>query len=79
MVLTSRSGPGTLGRRLYDQPSLKSVTLELKQRVKLEGDSLDIYLNTKTKESKYLFFYQVLNWKSIEEESAKRLDFLERK
>ena len=37
IVLTSRPGQGTLGRRLCDQPSLKSVTLELKQRVKLEG------------------------------------------
>ena len=37
IILTSRSGPNTLGRKLYDNPNLESVTLELKQRVKLEG------------------------------------------
>jgi Cft2 family RNA processing exonuclease len=37
IILTSRSGQGTLGQRLHDQRNLKSVTLELKQLVKLEG------------------------------------------
>jgi len=43
IILTSRSGPNTLGRKLYDNPNLESVTLELKQRVKLEGLELDEY------------------------------------
>ncbi|XP_046656106.1 probable cleavage and polyadenylation specificity factor subunit 2 isoform X2 [Daphnia pulicaria] len=41
IILTSRSGQGTLGQRLHDQRNLKSVTLELKQRVKLEGAELE--------------------------------------
>jgi len=43
IILTSRSGVGTLGRKLYDNPGMKSVTLELKQRVKLEGFELEEY------------------------------------
>ena len=44
IVLTSRAGAGTLGRKLLDQPALKTVTLELKQRVKLEGKILFVYI-----------------------------------
>ena len=45
IVLTSRAGVGTLGRQLFDGQStgLSSVTLELKQRVKLEGLELEEY------------------------------------
>lgn len=50
VVLTSRSGAGTLGRKLYDQPGLKSVTLELKQRVKLEGMELEEHRRRKERE-----------------------------
>lgn len=38
IFLTSRSGANTLGRKLFDNPKLKSVTLEVKKRVKLEGN-----------------------------------------
>ena len=37
IVLTSRAGANTLGRKLLDNPNLKSITLEVKQRVKLDG------------------------------------------
>ena len=50
VVLTSRSGAGTLGRKLYDQPGLKQVTLELKQRVKLEGMELEEHRRRKERE-----------------------------
>jgi len=43
IFLTSRSGANTLGRKLFDNPKLKSVTLEVKKRVKLEGLELEEY------------------------------------
>ena len=41
VVLTTRCGPDTLCRKLLDNPGLTTVTLEIKQRVKLEGAELE--------------------------------------
>ena len=52
LILTSRSSPGTLGRLLVDDPSPKTIELEVKQRVKLEGRELDDYFR-KEREKEY--------------------------
>ncbi|KAK7074959.1 cleavage and polyadenylation specificity factor subunit 2 [Halocaridina rubra] len=43
IILTSRTGPDTLARRLIDNPSIRTFKLLEKQRVKLEGVELDEY------------------------------------
>lgn len=43
IILTSRTGPDTLARRLIDNPSIRTFKLLEKRRVKLEGAELDEY------------------------------------
>jgi len=52
VILTNRSGPGTLGRLLVDDPSHKAIELEVKQRVRLEGRELDEFFR-KEREKEY--------------------------
>ncbi|UYV67077.1 CPSF2 [Cordylochernes scorpioides] len=44
IVLTSRSLPGTLARKLIDNPDLTEIYLQVKQRVRLEGAELEEHL-----------------------------------
>lgn len=41
IILTSRTAPGTLSRKLIENPTLSSITLEMKKRVNLQGAELD--------------------------------------
>lgn len=41
IILTSRTPPGTLARKLIDSPSLTSIMLEMKKRINLQGAELD--------------------------------------
>ncbi|XP_035684217.1 cleavage and polyadenylation specificity factor subunit 2-like [Branchiostoma floridae] len=50
VVLTSRPGPGTLGRMLIDNPKMKTFTLQARKRVRLEGPELEEYLQEEKKE-----------------------------
>ena len=43
VVFTTRTSPGTLARILIDNPRKNSVVLEVRKRVKLEGDELEAY------------------------------------
>lgn len=43
VVLTSRSTPGTLARKLIENPMLRKVSLIVNRRVRLEGAELDEY------------------------------------
>uniref|UniRef100_A0A672GF25 Cleavage and polyadenylation specificity factor subunit 2 n=1 Tax=Salarias fasciatus TaxID=181472 RepID=A0A672GF25_SALFA len=44
IILTYRTTPGTLARYLIDHPTEKTLDLEVRKRVKLEGKELDEYL-----------------------------------
>ncbi|CAH1261607.1 CPSF2 [Branchiostoma lanceolatum] len=50
VVLTSRPGPGTLGRMLIENPKMKTFTLQARKRVRLEGPELEEYLQEEKKE-----------------------------
>ncbi|ESO00058.1 hypothetical protein HELRODRAFT_113444 [Helobdella robusta] len=41
IILTNRSTPGSLARTLYENPNPKTISLEIKRKVKLEGRELD--------------------------------------
>ncbi|XP_008555336.3 probable cleavage and polyadenylation specificity factor subunit 2 [Microplitis demolitor] len=43
IIITSRTSPGTLARELMEMGDNRSITLELKKRVKLEGYELEEY------------------------------------
>lgn len=47
IILTNRTSPGTLARWLIDNPDNKTVTMEIRRRVKLEGAELEEYLRKK--------------------------------
>jgi len=47
VILTSRTSPGTLGRWLIDNPQDHVVRLDIKRRVKLEGQELEDFLKKK--------------------------------
>lgn len=47
IILTCRTSPGTLSRWLIDHPKDKTVTVEMRRRVKLEGSELDDYVKKK--------------------------------
>ena len=47
-----RTGPGTLGRVLIDNPAVQTFRLLEKRRVRLEGEELDEFMKTKLKEHK---------------------------
>ena len=44
IIITSRTSPGTLARDLVDNGGNRSLSLEVKRRVKLEGAELEEYL-----------------------------------
>lgn len=44
IVLTSRTSPGTLSRYLVDNPLQKTITLDVKRRVRLEGAELEDHM-----------------------------------
>uniref|UniRef100_UPI00358E8751 cleavage and polyadenylation specificity factor subunit 2 n=1 Tax=Myxine glutinosa TaxID=7769 RepID=UPI00358E8751 len=44
VIFTCRTSPGTLARKLIDNPTLRRVPLEVKKRVKLEGKELEEHL-----------------------------------
>uniref|UniRef100_A0A8C4QU89 Cleavage and polyadenylation specificity factor subunit 2 n=1 Tax=Eptatretus burgeri TaxID=7764 RepID=A0A8C4QU89_EPTBU len=44
VIFTCRTSPGTLARKLIDNPTLRRVQLEVKKRVKLEGKELEEHL-----------------------------------
>lgn len=56
IVFTSRSSPGTLARDLIDNPKKENVVLEVRKRVELEGEELELYrqneAETKQKQAK---------------------------
>ncbi|XP_014768570.1 cleavage and polyadenylation specificity factor subunit 2 [Octopus bimaculoides] len=47
IILTCRTSIGTLARWLIDHPKDKTVTVEMRRRVKLEGSELEEYLKKK--------------------------------
>lgn len=47
IILTNRTSPGTLARYLIENPQNKTVTMEIRRRVKLEGPELDEFLRKK--------------------------------
>ncbi|CAH0389357.1 unnamed protein product [Bemisia tabaci] len=51
IILTSRTSPGTLARKLIDlhQTGKRSFSLQIKKRVRLEGAELDAYLRKQAK------------------------------
>lgn len=52
IILTARTAPGTLARTLIDNPQMRSVTLEIRHRVRLDGAELEEYLkNEKEQEA----------------------------
>lgn len=51
VVLTTRSSPGTLARRLTDNPSYRSIDLEVKKRVPLEGEELEEFMRRKREQT----------------------------
>lgn len=44
IIITSRTAPGTLARDLVENGGNRNITLEVKKRVKLEGQELEEYL-----------------------------------
>ncbi|XP_064621428.1 cleavage and polyadenylation specificity factor subunit 2-like [Lineus longissimus] len=44
IILTCRTSPGTLARQLIDNPTEKHITVEVKRRVRLEGQELEEYV-----------------------------------
>lgn len=50
IILTVRSAPGTLARWLIDHPENKTVTMEVRRRIKLEGAELEEYMKKKQEE-----------------------------
>uniref|UniRef100_A0A2R5LLA6 Cleavage and polyadenylation specificity factor subunit 2 n=2 Tax=Ornithodoros turicata TaxID=34597 RepID=A0A2R5LLA6_9ACAR len=44
VILTSRTSPGTLARDLIENPHQQTLTLKVKQRVRLEGSELEEYM-----------------------------------
>ncbi|XP_014250088.1 probable cleavage and polyadenylation specificity factor subunit 2 [Cimex lectularius] len=44
IIMTSKSFEGSLGRDLIDNGSNRTITLDIKKRIKLEGKELEIYL-----------------------------------
>ncbi|KAG1652144.1 Cleavage and polyadenylation specificity factor subunit 2 [Nymphon striatum] len=44
VILTSKTAPGTLARQLIDNPNMKSISLTVKKRVRLEGLELEIHM-----------------------------------
>ncbi|XP_041353692.1 cleavage and polyadenylation specificity factor subunit 2-like [Gigantopelta aegis] len=47
VILTNRTSPGTLARWLIDNPQNKTVTMEVRRRVKLEGAELEDFMTKK--------------------------------
>lgn len=41
IIITSRTSPGTLARDLVENGGNRSITLDIKRRVKLEGSELE--------------------------------------
>lgn len=52
IILTNRTSPGTLARWLIDNPENKTVTMDIRRRVKLEGAELDDYLRKRKTKNK---------------------------
>ncbi|ROT74637.1 probable cleavage and polyadenylation specificity factor subunit 2 [Penaeus vannamei] len=50
IILTSRTGPDTLARRLIDNPQIRTFKLLEKRRMKLEGSELDEHYRMKREE-----------------------------
>ncbi|KAG7164338.1 cleavage and polyadenylation specificity factor subunit 2-like [Homarus americanus] len=50
IILTSRTGPDTLARRLIDNPQIRTFKLLEKRRMKLEGPELDEHYRQKREE-----------------------------
>lgn len=44
IILTSRTSPGTLARDLIEKGGNRTITLDVKRRVRLEGAELEEYL-----------------------------------
>lgn len=44
VILTTRSAPGTLARTLIDNPNMKTIRLEVRRRVRLEGAELEEHI-----------------------------------
>ncbi|CAG2225956.1 CFT2 [Mytilus edulis] len=47
IILTNRTSPGTLARYLIENPQNRTVTMEIRRRVKLEGAELDEFMKKK--------------------------------
>merc|ERR1711970_1273133 len=52
VILTSRTAPGSLARKLIDAPTMSSITLEMKKRVNLQGAELDEFERQRDEEKK---------------------------
>ncbi|KAH3853670.1 hypothetical protein DPMN_096202 [Dreissena polymorpha] len=58
IILTNRTSPRSLARWLIDHPDNKTVTMEVRRRIRLEGQELEEYMRrkqeAKTEEKKSL-------------------------
>ncbi|GAB6020668.1 cleavage and polyadenylation specificity factor subunit 2 [Chamberlinius hualienensis] len=73
IILTSRTAPGTLTRTLIDNPNMKTVNLEIRQRVRLEGAELDEYLK-RDKEQEIARQKAIKQKSDVGEESSEESD-----
>lgn len=55
IIITTRTSPGTLARDLVDNGGNRAIDVEVKRRVKLEGEELDEYRREKEKFDTYGF------------------------
>ncbi|RXG68189.1 putative cleavage and polyadenylation specificity factor subunit 2 [Armadillidium vulgare] len=77
IVLTCRTGPGTLARVLIDNPEIQTFRLVEKKRVKLEGDELDQYMKMKLKEHKARIKEELMIDDSDESDDDDEINILE--
>ncbi|XP_065053263.1 cleavage and polyadenylation specificity factor subunit 2-like [Rhopilema esculentum] len=52
IIFTSLTPPGTLARKLIDNPNLESIEIQIKTRMKLEGEELEKYLEAEREKAK---------------------------
>lgn len=70
IILTNRTSPGTLARYLIENPQNKTVTMEIRRRVKLEGTELDDFLKKKQEKENENARKKAQEKRELEDESS---------
>lgn len=70
IILTNRTSPGTLARYLIENPQNKTVTMEIRRRVKLEGPELDDFLKKKQEKENEEARKKAQERRELEDESS---------